>query len=641
MKSLRRVFGLTMAALLFFILLSQAGATPPMQSWEVTVLFTHDLHSQFLPKAAEEGGESGGYARLKTALDRERAEHPEALTVDAGDFSSSSLMRTLYTSQAAELRTMGALGYDAVTAGDRDFALGGEGFAQMLEAAARSGERLPAVVLSNYRPSQDNPARLDLQRAMAAGGLQDYILVERGGLRIGIFGLMGQDAAACASVSGFALGEPAFYAQRCVDALREQGAQFIICLSHGGTSERKKSSEDQQLAKSVEGIDLIVSGHTCTKLEEPIVEGDTYIVSAGADGEALGSITLFIGEDGSLYLKDYRLISIDGTLPQDPSMAALVENWKEQVETSYLSRYSLRYDQVLTHSPASLPRPEGSWESALGELAADACLWAAEALTGEGRGAPTVAVLAAGALGAGLPAGDLTVAQVFDVLPPELGGDGASNGSLVSFYLTGAELRDAMEADASAASRIPGGQLFFSGLSCTFNTHRIPFCRVLRGSLQEPRYRVGPDKQLFTQIDDGQLYRVVANRYTVQMLERMEEYSFGLLKLEPKDEEGEVLSELSQRTLTNQYSDPIEAWYALAAYLSTFEEEIPASYCQPDGRKTVSNSWSPLQLLRVTNGVSTAALAGLAVLTALVALAFRLLLRARRRRRYGGGLRRR
>ena len=90
--------------------LPAALALTPYPEKEVTVLFTHDLHSHFLPQRAEDGGESGGYARLKTAIDAEKAAHPDALLVDGGDFSIGSLIQTLYTTQAAELRTMGALG---------------------------------------------------------------------------------------------------------------------------------------------------------------------------------------------------------------------------------------------------------------------------------------------------------------------------------------------------------------------------------------------------------------------------------------------------------------------------------------------------------------------------------------------------
>ncbi len=79
--------------------------------------------------------------RLKTAIDAEKAAHPDALLVDGGDFSIGSLIQTLYTTQAAELRTMGALGYDAATIGNHEFDHTGLGFAQMLNAAADAGTR--------------------------------------------------------------------------------------------------------------------------------------------------------------------------------------------------------------------------------------------------------------------------------------------------------------------------------------------------------------------------------------------------------------------------------------------------------------------------------------------------------------------
>ena len=231
----RRVSGFLMALVLLFLLVPTAGAEPAVQDYETTILFTHDLHSHFLPQRTEDGGESGGYARLKTALDREREQYPDALVLDGGDFSIGSLIQTLYTTQAAELRTMGAMGYDAVTAGNHEFDHEGTGFAQMLNAAVLSGDRVPALLMANYRPSSDNPDQLDIQRAMAASGVKDYMLLERGGVTYGIFGLMGEDSHDCAPTSGFTLGDLVKSAQRCVDALKEQGAQFIICLSHSGT----------------------------------------------------------------------------------------------------------------------------------------------------------------------------------------------------------------------------------------------------------------------------------------------------------------------------------------------------------------------------------------------------------------------
>ena len=115
--------------------------------------------------------------------------------MDGGDFSVGSLIQALYTTQAAELRTMGAMGYDAVTVGNHEFDGTGSGFGEMLTAARRSGDVTPALLLANYRPEEDS---LDLQRAMAAYGVEESLLLERGGVTYGIFGLMGRDAHACA-----------------------------------------------------------------------------------------------------------------------------------------------------------------------------------------------------------------------------------------------------------------------------------------------------------------------------------------------------------------------------------------------------------------------------------------------------------
>ena len=320
----RRIPAFFLAILLLLSLLPvPAWADAPVR--RSTVLFTHDLHSHFLPQPDGQGGESGGYARLKTALDRERKAYPDALVLDGGDFSIGSLIQTLYTTQGAELRTMQALGYDAATVGNHEFDHTGTSFAAMLNAVVESGDGGPALLMANYKPAEDNPDRLDIQRAMAAYGVQDCMTLERGGITYGIFGLIGKDSHACAPASGFVLEDMADSARQCVEHLKEQGAEFIICLSHGGTSEKKKLSEDELLAEKVEGIDLIVSGHTHTTLAEPIAVNNTYIVSAGPYCENLGSITIEWTEGGDRTLTDYHLTPIDETLPEDGEITAMVE----------------------------------------------------------------------------------------------------------------------------------------------------------------------------------------------------------------------------------------------------------------------------------------------------------------------------
>ena len=655
MKRTRYIF-------VFFLLLLCAllPALAAPESYKTTVLFTHDLHSHFLPQADGEGGESGGYARLNTALNRERTKYPDALTVDGGDFSIGSLIQTLYTTQGAELRTMGAMGYDAAAVGNHEFDHTGTGFASMLNAAVNSGDRLPALLMANYKPADGNPDKLDIQRAMAAYGVQDYMLLERGGVTYGIFGLMGVDSDSCAPSSGFVLGDMAGNAQRCVDALKAEGAQFIICLSHSGTNEKKKLSEDEQLAQAVPEIDLIVSGHTHSTLTEPIVVGDTYIVSAGPYCENLGSITLSWTEDGAKTLTDYRLIPIDETLTDDREISLLVEQWKRQVGGTYLGRYGLTYDQALTRTDFDLPTPVSGVQSgnALGELVADSFLWAAKNLEADSPDVPTVTVTADGVLRAPLATGEITTSMAFDVLSMGVGSDGTSGFPLVGVYLTGKELKAAAEVDASVTPLMPAAQLYMAGLDYSFNTHRMFFNRVtdiqlaqrvdfmhsasvtMPDGTQTPP--TGGDHVFYEDLEDDQLYRVVTGMYSAQMLGTVKSKSMGLLSLEPKMADGSPVTDFEACILRDKNGNEIKEWYALAAYLQSFGEEgLSRRYSYPngDGRKDVSHSWNPIELVKNPSWIT---LAALAVLTAVVVLAvflIRWLHYARKRRRYGKGTR--
>ena len=644
MKRLRAAAAIILVLLLLCAALPCAVlAAGEGESHETTVLFTHDLHSHFLPQTAADGGESGGYARLATVLRQERAQHPDALTLDGGDFSIGSLIQTLYTSKAPELRTMGALGYDATTAGNHEFDHEGLGFARMLTAARTSGDTVPALLMANYKPSDDNPDQLDIQRAMSAYGVKDYMLLERGGVTYGIFGLMGTDSDDCAPTSGFTLEDPIEAAKRCVKALEEQGAQFIICLSHGGTNVKESMSEDQQLAKKVDGIDLIISGHTHTTLTEPIVEGDTYIVSAGPYCENLGSITLEWTEDGEKTLKDYRLTPIDETVAEDQTIATLVEGWKNQVSSSYLASYGLSYDQVFTTSDYDLPKPQNKdrVDNALGNLVADAYHWASTTLVEDAPDVETVAVVADGVLRASLYKGNITTSQAFDVLSMGVGEDGKSGYPLVSCYLTGKELKAVMEVDASVSPIMTGTQLYMSGAQYSFNTHRLIFNRVTGAQLEEPAYAVNFGSQSLSKLENDKLYRVVSGMYSAQMLGTVKDKSFGILSIVPKDENGQPITDFSTRILRDKNGNEIKEWYALAAYLQNFGTDGVPSHYEAGSCKTISTSWNPIELVKNPSLFSVGLVLVFILLVVLVVFLVRTLIRRGRRRRSGGYRRRR
>lgn len=630
-----------------------------------TILFTHDLHSHFLPQSTAEGGESGGYARLKTVIDGERAMNPDALLVDGGDFSIGSLIQTLYTTQAAELRTMGAMGYDAVTIGNHEFDHKGTGFAEMLNSAKAAQQAavelllvdarpledmdaykerfgpvtpvLPTLLEANYAPADDNPDRAFIRSAMENYGVTDCMTLERGGVTYGLFGLMGVDSDECAPTSGFTRTDAAKAAKRCVETLKGEGAEIIVCLSHSGTGDSLASSEDEELAKAVDGIDVIVSGHTHSTLAEPLVVNDTYIVSSGPYCQNLGSLTFSWDDGGEKRLLDYRLIPIDETVAENPEIAGLVEQWKDMVGETYLARYGLTYDEVLTHSDYDLNTPASAVQenNGLGTLVSDAFLWADRTLNAAYADSPhTVSVTADGVLRANLPAGDLTAAMAFDVLSMGVGEDGTSGFPLVAVYLTGKELKAAMEVDASVTPIMPAAQLYMSGAKYAFNTKRMFFNRVYDAALTDVTFDESGTGNAY-EIDDNALYRVVTGMYSAQMLGTVKSKSMGLLSLEPKQANGTPVTDFADCILYDANGNELKEWYALAAYLEQFGEDgLPDRYADPaNGCKQVSDSFAPGQLLAGWNGITWVVLGIVLLILALILLLIRSLRRRIRRKK--------
>ena len=664
----RRFSAFFLALLLAVLCVLPVGAVAEGCTQETnvtTILFTHDLHSHFLPQLTAEGGESGGYARLKTVIDGERAMNPDALLVDGGDFSIGSLIQTLYTTQAAELRTMGAMGYDAVTIGNHEFDHKGTGFAEMLNSAkaaqqaavelllvdARPLENmdaykerfgpvtpvLPTLLETNYAPADDNPDRAFIRSAMEDYGVTDCVTLERGGVTYGLFGLMGVDSDECAPTSGFTRTDAAKAAKRCVETLKGEGAEIIVCLSHSGTGDSLASSEDEELAKAVDGIDVIVSGHTHSTLAEPLVVNDTYIVSSGPYCQNLGSLTFSWDDGGEKRLLDYRLIPIDETVAENPEIAGLVEQWKDMVGEVYLARYGLTYDEVLTHSDYDLNTPASAVQenNGLGTLVSDAFLWADRTLNAAYADSPhTVSVTADGVLRANLPAGDLTVAMAFDVLSMGVGEDGTSGFPLVAVYLTGKELKAAMEVDASVTPIMPAAQLYMSGAKYAFNTKRMFFNRVYDAALTDVTFDESGTGNAY-EIDDNALYRVVTGMYSAQMLGTVKSKSMGLLSLEPKQANGTPVTDFSDCILYDANGNELKEWYALAAYLEQFGEDgLPDRYADPaNGCKQVSDSFAPGQLLAGWNGITWAVLGIALLLLALILLLIRFLRRRIRRKK--------
>ncbi len=600
---------------------------------EVTVLFTHDLHSHLLPSAKEGGGEYGGYARLMTAIQAERAKAPDAILVDGGDFSMGSLFQTAYPTAATELRIMGAMGYDATTFGNHEFDYLQAGLAGMLNAAVDSGDPLPALLNCNYLPPTAESEEYDeldaaVWEAMERYGVKDYTLIERGGAWFAIFGVYGYNSVECSPQSGMAFEEPAVAAQRTVDAavaecVAANGVEpIVIALSHGGTS--GGAGEDVDLANAVTGIDLIVSGHTHTTLTEPIRVGETCIVSAGEYGKNLGVVTLrFDGVQAEL--AEYRLVPIDETVADEPQIADLVERLKSDVQENYLDDYGFGFDEVLVNNPYQFDTaPETkatAHESTLGSLFADAYKWAVEEATGE---PVDVALTASGVIRESVPVGDVTVSDIFNAASLGVG----TEGELVSIWLTGKDLMNALEVDASVYPLMHSAQLFFGGVEYSFNTSRMIFNKVDYAMLRR-------NDGTLEKIEPDKLYRVVTGMYAGQMLGNVEDTSMGLLTITPRDAAGNAIdrTKFADYVVRNENGVPVKEWYAIASYLDEMDGEMDAAYSQTDGRKVIYSSLNPVKLLKNANKFTYGLLGVLLLLVLLVTVVVRTIRRIIRKRK--------
>ncbi len=646
MKKISARLGILLLSLLL-LLIPAAAVEAPGETKTATILFTHDMHSHLLPAPQEGGGEFGGFARLKTLLDRERAAAAgrAVLTVDGGDFSMGTLFQTIYTSHAAELRMLGAMGFDATTLGNHEFEYRGDGLAKMLRAALGSGETLPPIVQANYTTPKDLEASQDVVRALGEYGVSEYIMLEKDGVRFAVFGLLGKDADGTAPLSGMAFEPIADAARRVVAEIREkEDYDFIVCLSHSGTDKDPKKSEDELLAKAVDGIDFIVSGHTHTVLTEPVLVNNTIIGSLGAYANFLGSVTITKDGEGRNRVDEYRLIPIDETVAEDTAMAGSVARYKTLVERDYLSQFGLGYDQVLAHTSFDFT-PTSRFalrqeEDSLGNIVADAYLYAVRKLE-EGQGKPPVVAsfTNAGVIRASFAKGDITVSNAFDVSSIGSGADGTPGYPLIDVWLTGREIKNLMEVDPSVGPIFPAAQLYSSGVRYDFNMRRMIFNRMTNPAL------VNQDGSQSV-LEDDKLYRVVSNLYSSQMLGLVTEKSFGILKLTPKDAQGNPITNYEEHILYLPDGGELKEWYAMADYLQSFPREngvpqMPERYSGPDGRKLRVESISPVALLKSPNWVTLLAMGIVLVLIALVLfVVWRVAENGRRRKRTAGSYRR-
>ncbi len=620
MQKKRLMCLLLMFAVLLGLLFTTSAETEPQ---EITILFTHDLHSHLLSAVDESGNSYGGFARLKTLVDEYRKEYPDAVFVDAGDFSMGTLYQTVYSEHALELRSLGALGCDVTTLGNHEYDYRPAGLAKMLNSAVASGDKLPELVLANYRPplKGEDGYNEDIQAVTDAlanyGAEEKYTVIERGGVNFAFFGIFGIDAHACAPMSGMVLEDAVENAEEIVALIEQEVAEprVVVCLSHSGTVDETKKSEDEQLAMKVDGIDVIISGHTHTTLNSPKIANGTYIVSCGEYGKNLGMLRLDISS-GDNELLEYELISVDSSVEEDKDFSEMIAGYDELVADGYLSKFGdLAPDTVIAHNPYEFDSLDELGtehrESALGNLLADSYVEAIKDAEGEDYIPIDFAVTATGIIRSSLPVGDITVENVYNISSLGIGKDGLAGYPLVAVWLTGKEIKAAFEVDASVTALMPAAQLFFSGMEFTFNPNRMIFNKVTDSA------QVLPDGTKLP-IEDDKLYRVAGGLYCIQMLDAVKDKSFGILSITPRDADGDPIANAEDFIVQDSNGMEVKEWYALASYLMELGT-VPEKYSGPIGRKIIDDSRNPIDLIKNPNWITIAVIViVLAVLTGLL-----------------------
>jgi len=608
--------------IIFCLLLTLALAT----SWaeegnagsRLVILFTHDLHSYFLPvrvpTADGRQAKQGGYAKLAYLIKEKRALHGnKSLLVDAGDISMGTLFHTSFLEEASELRLMGDMGYDVATFGNHDFDFHDDGLARMLQTARSKSTRLPVLLASNVVFSQGKAGDASLREAFNRYPVKEYTVLERNGIRIGLFGIMGKDATEDTPFAApLTFAAPIATSKKMVDILKiGEKADIVVCLSHSGTSPDKKHSEDEILARNVPGIDVIISGHTHTVLPQPIVIGKTVIVSSGCYSSYLGILELDYSKQNGAALLSYHLKSISDDVREDGPIAAEISNIKSRINRGYLLPYSYRFDQVIAESAFDM-EPLASIladprETGLGNMITDAYRDAVEKAEGKTYDYIHLVVQPIGLIRDSFLKGGISVSEIFRVLSLGLGPDGVPGYPLVAAYINGKELKALLEVETTVGQLKNDAHLQISGVRFTYNPHRIPFDRVTSVQVRQANGQYQP-------LESKRLYRICMNYYTAYMVQFIRRSSYGILDITPKDKEGRPVTDIKKMIV---HADPpsgakeLKEWAALAAYMKAFPDtngnglpNIPDRYKGPEGRIVSEPSWNPLKIFAGGNYIT-------------------------------------
>ncbi|NLZ27679.1 MAG: bifunctional metallophosphatase/5'-nucleotidase [Firmicutes bacterium] len=582
-----------------------------------TILHTNDEHSSLLPHSPaidfdpeKKNNAIGGFARLATAIEevreRKNKEGEPVLLFSAGDYLGGSSFAWLATQGSApELKLLQQMGYDAVTIGNHEFDFGEDVLLDYLKEAGYPEAHEKTALISSNILAPDHPLG-------EPGLIKNTHMLDVEGLKIGLFGLIGETAVIFASsnVKDIDFSDQTEAAREAVAELKKQGADIIIAITHCGVD------EDQQLARNVDGIDIVIGGHSHTVLEEPVIEGETIIVQTGsllhymgilevACNPETGKVRLRNIENGTPYLRP-----LDGTVPPHPGMMASLEEYIGELDSFVSERTGGKINSIMdtiAYADFSLPNKPPLEESALGNFVADAMRLVTQEKTGN---KVDFAVQANGSIrGSVIPGTEpysLNRISFYDIVEQVgLGSDpdGDPGYPIVSFYLNGKEISRVLEIAALLPEAF-GNEFFlqWSGLRFTYDPDRtiifkIPFTIFplpsFHAVLESEAYakegvQTGDDED-YLPIDPEKLYSVATDLYVLSYLPMIGEF-LPMMKIVPKDSAGNPVEDLDTLIVYSQDGEQLKVWQTVVEYAlkqpvgESGYPEIPSYYQSTMGR---------------------------------------------------------
>ena len=462
-----------------------------LADFELNILHINDLHSRIeainksdstcSAQDAEKNECFGGIARVKAAIDARRAElaGKNVLTLDAGDQFQGSLFYTTYKS-APIADFMNGIGFDAMAIGNHEFDDGPEELAKFIDAL-----NFP-MISGNTLAGLNTPI---------ADKFKPYIVKEFGEEKVAVVSVLATDTDETSSPGDSILfADEISYLKEAVKEIEGQGIDKIVLLSHVGYV------KDQEIAAAVDGIDVIVGGHSHTLLSNTDEKAagpyptmvknpagqDVPIVQAYAYSKYLGDLTVVFDDAGVVKTATGEPKLLDASVTPDAAFTAKVEELAGPIE-------DLKQKEIGATSEAVDGSREvcRATECTMGNLVADAMV---DRLKDQGI---TIAIQNGGGLRASIDAGTVTMGEVLTVLPFQ--------NTLASFQLKGSDIVAALENGVSQVEEAAGRFPQVSGLKYTADLNKPAGSRISGVEVKEG--------DAFVAIDPDKLYGVATNNY--------------------------------------------------------------------------------------------------------------------------------